>query len=69
MSCKTAQGSDPRVAQAERRLEVIRTRIAAERQKLGFDGQHGWFWRNRDSKPVTVTVEVKGDYADLSQVD
>ena len=35
----------------------------------GFDGQHGWFWRNRDSKPVTVTVEVKGDYADLSQVD
>ena len=38
---ETAQGSDPRVAQAERRLEVIRTRIAAERQKLGFDGQHG----------------------------
>lgn len=27
-----------------------------------FDGQHGWFFRNRDKGPVTVTVQVKGEY-------
>ncbi|OWU84528.1 transmembrane anchor protein [Oceanicola sp. 22II-s10i] len=27
-----------------------------------FDGDHGWFWRNRDSSVVTVTVQVRGDY-------
>ena len=37
----TAQSNDPRMDQAERRLEVIRTRIAAERQKLGFDSGGG----------------------------
>jgi hypothetical protein len=28
-----------------------------------FDGEHGWFWRNRDSAPVTVTVQVRGEYS------
>jgi hypothetical protein len=28
-----------------------------------FDGEHGWFWRNRDDSTVTVTVQVRGDYA------
>lgn len=27
-----------------------------------FDGDHGWFWRNRDSSVVTVKVQVRGDY-------
>ncbi len=27
-----------------------------------FDGDHGWFWRNRDSSIVTVKVQVRGDY-------
>lgn len=30
-----------------------------------FDGEHGWFWRNRDSSDVTVTVQVRGDYAEF----
>ncbi|EAQ13276.1 hypothetical protein BD830_101261 [Maritimibacter alkaliphilus HTCC2654] len=30
-----------------------------------FDGEHGWFWRNRDSVPVTVTVLVKGECAEF----
>lgn len=34
----------------------------------GYDGQHGWFWRNRGQAPVTVTVKVTGDYADLKRV-
>ncbi|MFW2545362.1 transmembrane anchor protein [Primorskyibacter sp. 2E107] len=31
----------------------------------GFDGEHGWFWRNRDSSDVTVTVRVRGEYAEF----
>lgn len=34
-----------------------------------FDGQHGWFWRNRDSQPATVTVQVRGEYAEFVQLD
>jgi hypothetical protein len=30
-----------------------------------FDGEHGWFWRNRDSEPATVTVQVRGEYAEF----
>jgi hypothetical protein len=29
----------------------------------GFDGEHGWFWRNRDSTEATVTLQVRGEYA------
>lgn len=31
----------------------------------GFDGEHGWFWRNRDKTDVTVTLQVRGEYAVL----
>lgn len=30
-----------------------------------FDGEHGWFWRNRDKANVTVTVQVRGEYAEF----
>lgn len=30
-----------------------------------FDGEHGWFWRNRDNADVTVTVQVRGEYAEF----
>lgn len=30
-----------------------------------FDGEHGWFWRNRDDAPLTVTIQVRGDYAEV----
>lgn len=32
-----------------------------------FDGQHGWFWRNRDKTETTVIVQLRGDYAGLKQ--
>ncbi len=32
-----------------------------------FTGYHGWFWRNRDSKDVTVTVQLRGAYTELKQ--
>lgn len=28
-----------------------------------FDGNHGWFWRNRTDAPVTFTLRTRGDYA------
>lgn len=30
-----------------------------------FDGEHGWFWRNRDGSDVTVTIQVRGEYAEF----
>jgi hypothetical protein len=30
-----------------------------------FDGTHGWYWRNRGTKPVTVTVKTSGFYEKL----
>jgi hypothetical protein len=28
-----------------------------------FDGNHGWFWRNRDKTPLTVTLKLRGEYS------
>jgi hypothetical protein len=28
----------------------------------GFDGIHGWFWRNKTDHPVTITVKLSGFY-------
>jgi hypothetical protein len=33
-----------------------------------FDGQHGWFWRNRGTDTVTVTLRTKGAYTDLKWI-
>ncbi|MCB1344942.1 MAG: hypothetical protein KDK09_06665 [Rhodobacteraceae bacterium] len=30
-----------------------------------FTGNHGWFWRNRTEAPVTVTLRIGGDYAEM----
>ncbi|WP_269532867.1 transmembrane anchor protein [Chitinimonas sp. BJYL2] len=36
--------------------------------EAAFDGHHGWFWRNRGSAPVTVTLETRGHYQDIKKV-
>jgi len=33
-----------------------------------FDGAHGWFWRNRAGKPVTLRLRVTGDFTQLKRV-
>lgn len=33
-----------------------------------FDGTHGWFWRNRTSQTITVTVKTTGRYEKLERV-
>lgn len=34
----------------------------------GFDGTHGWFFRNRGQQPVTVTLKTSGAYRDLKRM-
>jgi hypothetical protein len=36
--------------------------------EAAFDGKHGWFWRNRTTSPVTVTLKTNGAYADIKKV-
>jgi len=31
--------------------------------EAAFDGNHGWFWRNRTSATMIVTLEVVGEYS------
>ncbi|WP_080989951.1 transmembrane anchor protein [Aeromonas caviae] len=33
-----------------------------------FDGKHGWFWRNRTDKQVTITLLTKGEYLKINRV-
>jgi hypothetical protein len=30
-----------------------------------FDGNHGWFWRNRNQQPVTLTLRTAGYYSEI----
>jgi len=30
-----------------------------------FAGDHGWFWRNRDSAPITMTIQLRGEYSEV----
>lgn len=32
------------------------------------DGSHGWFWRNRGSAPVAITLRTRGAYSELKKM-
>lgn len=32
-----------------------------------FDGNHGWYWRNRTSEPLTITLKTSGDYTEIKR--
>ena len=34
-----------------------------------FDGNHGWFWRNRTESEVTITLKINGDYKSVKQME
>lgn len=36
--------------------------------KAEFDGKHGWFWRNRSTKTVMMTLRVEGEFDQLIRV-
>jgi hypothetical protein len=33
-----------------------------------FDGTHGWFWRNRSNRDVTITLKTEGEYLSVKRV-
>ncbi|BDI20792.1 hypothetical protein ANSO36C_65940 (plasmid) [Nostoc cf. commune SO-36] len=35
--------------------------------EAAFDGSHGWFWRNRTSNTITITLKTIGEYTDIKQ--
>lgn len=35
----------------------------------GYDGSHGWFWRNRGAADVTITLKTKGAYTEIKRVN
>lgn len=35
--------------------------------EAAFDGNHGWFWRNRGTADVTVTLRTSGNYAEIKR--
>lgn len=36
--------------------------------EAAFDGNHGWYWRNRGDAPVTVTLRTSGAYSEIKRV-
>ncbi|MER9630911.1 hypothetical protein [Mesorhizobium sp. M0296] len=36
--------------------------------EAAFDGNHGWFWRNRGGSDVTLTIQTEGDYIDIKRM-
>ena len=36
--------------------------------EAAFDGGHGWFWRNRTAKTITVTLQTNGEYTDIKHL-
>jgi hypothetical protein len=36
--------------------------------KAAFTGNHGWFWRNRTSEPVTMTLRTRGAYREIKRM-
>ncbi len=37
--------------------------------EAAFDGSHGWFWRNRTSSDMTITLQTSGEYTDIKRVE
>lgn len=42
---------------------------AAGKLTAAFNGNHGWFWRNRGDEPVSVTLRVAGAYSEIKRFD
>lgn len=36
--------------------------------EAAFDGNHGWFWRNRGKADVTLTLKTQGAYSDIKRM-
>tara|TARA_R110000744_G_scaffold380561_1_gene502602 strand:- start:36301 stop:36924 length:624 start_codon:yes stop_codon:yes gene_type:complete len=34
-----------------------------------FDGNHGWYWKNRSASPITITLTTTGDYQEIKEMN
>lgn len=34
-----------------------------------FDGNHGWYWKNRTNAPITITLKATGHYQDIKDMN
>lgn len=34
---------------------------------VDFDGEYGWFFRNRDKQEITITIKIKGEYTQFKE--
>jgi hypothetical protein len=34
-----------------------------------YDGSHGWFWRNRGTRNVTITLKTNGAYSEIKRIN
>ncbi len=34
----------------------------------GFDGSHGWYWKNRTSETITITIKTSGEYTGIKHL-
>ncbi|AJW47407.1 hypothetical protein TK49_22565 [Ralstonia mannitolilytica] len=37
--------------------------------QAAFNGYHGWYWRNRGTKDVTMTLRTQGNYTEIKRVE
>lgn len=36
--------------------------------KAEFDGNHGWYWKNRTNETITITLTTTGEYQDIKEM-
>jgi hypothetical protein len=59
---------EPVAAKSNEFTSYLKGRSAAEGHGAfvaPFDGTHGWYWRNRGTQPVTISVKTSGFYEKL----
>lgn len=37
--------------------------------EAAFDGNHGWYWKNRTPNPITITLKATGQYQDIKEMN
>jgi len=37
--------------------------------QAAFDGNHGWYWKNRTPNPITITLNTTGHYQDIKEMN
>ena len=36
--------------------------------EAAFNGQHGWYWKNRGSESLTITLQTTGPYTEIKHL-